>query len=249
MKVLIASTPLAGHLNPLLSVATIPMKHNHEVVVQTTTSLRPIVEAAGAPFVPFLSEAEGVIQDFLTEVPKRNEKTPGLEMISFDMEHLFARYLPAQAAGLEVALRDFPADIILADSLFFGTLPMLLGAREKRPSIIHLGISVLNVGSGKNVPPRQGISQKKQHDEWKERELILLRPAQVAFDAALAKLGSRPLPCPSLESMSILPDLYLHPGIQGFEYPDDSPSFSPVRYIGSLTLPPGHARFRAGGMN
>ncbi|WP_213803146.1 nucleotide disphospho-sugar-binding domain-containing protein [Granulicella sp. dw_53] len=42
--------------------------------------------------------------------------------------------------------------------------------------------------------------------------------------------------------MSILPDLYLHPGIQGFEYPEDSPSISPVRYIGPLPLPPGHAR-------
>jgi UDP:flavonoid glycosyltransferase YjiC (YdhE family) len=127
----------------------------------------------------------------------------------------------------------------MVDSVFFGTLPMLLGAREKRPSIVHLGISVLNVGSGKNLPSRQGISHKEQHAEQEKRELILLKPAQASFDAALAKVGCGPLPCPSLESMSILPDLYLHPGIQGFEYPEESPS--PVRYIGPLPLPPGQA--------
>jgi UDP:flavonoid glycosyltransferase YjiC (YdhE family) len=35
MKVLIASTVAPGHLNPLLAVANILIKHNHEVVVQT----------------------------------------------------------------------------------------------------------------------------------------------------------------------------------------------------------------------
>jgi UDP:flavonoid glycosyltransferase YjiC (YdhE family) len=114
-------------------------------------------------------------------------------------------------------------------------------AREDRPSIVHLGISVLNIGSGKNVPPRPGVSLKEQHAERQKRELLLLRPAQVAFDAALAKVGCGPLPCSALEIMSILPDLYLHPGIQGFEYPEESPSTSPVRYIGPLPLPPGQS--------
>jgi len=43
---------------------------------------------------------------------------------------------------LKMALRHFPADVILVDSLFFATLPMLLGPREKRPAIVHLGVSV-----------------------------------------------------------------------------------------------------------
>jgi UDP:flavonoid glycosyltransferase YjiC (YdhE family) len=241
MKILIASTPAPGHLNPLLAVANILMKHSHEVVVQTAISLRRMVEAAGVAFVPLLPEAGGDPGQYLAEFPERQEKTPGLEMICFDMQHYFARRLPAQAAGLEMALRDFPADMILVDSLFFGTLPMLLGAREKRPAIVHLGISVLNVGSGKNVPPRPGVSQEEQHAEWEMRELLLLKPTQVAFDAALAKAGCGSLPCSAMEIMSNLPDLYLHPGIQSFEYPEESPSSSPVRYIGPLPLPPGQA--------
>ena len=54
MKILIASTNAPGHLNPLLAVADILKKHNHEVVVQAATVVRAMVEAAGLPFLPFL---------------------------------------------------------------------------------------------------------------------------------------------------------------------------------------------------
>ena len=71
----------------------------------------------------------------------------------------------------------------------------------------------------------------------------MLKPAQAAIDKALAKLGCPSLPCPALESMSLLPDLYLHPGITSFEYPDTSSSLSRVRYFGRLPLAAGHASF------
>jgi UDP:flavonoid glycosyltransferase YjiC (YdhE family) len=235
MKILIASTNAPGHLNPLLAVADILRKHNHEVVVQAATVVRAMVEAAGLPFLPFLPEADVNVDQYLAEFPERQDKTPGLEMVCFDMEHYFARLLPGQAAGLEMALRNFPADVILVDSLFFGTLPMLLGPREKRPAVVHLGISVLNIGSGKNIPARPGVPQKDLDAERERRERLLLRPAQAIFNATLTKIGSSPLPCPLFESMSTLPDLYLHPGIGSFEYPDES-STSPVQFIGQLPM-------------
>jgi UDP:flavonoid glycosyltransferase YjiC (YdhE family) len=37
----------------------------------------------------------------------------------------------------------------------------------------------------------------------------------------------------------MLPDLYLQPGIESFQYADDSSSSSHVHYIGLLPLPPG----------
>lgn len=235
MKILIASTNAPGHLNPLLAVANILRKQNHEVVVQAATAVRAMVEAAGLPFLPFLPEADLNVEQYFAEFPERQDKSPGLEMICFDFEHYFARLLPGQAAGLEVALHRFPADVVLVDSLFFGTLPMLLGPREKRPAIVHLGISVLNVGSGKNIPARPGASPKEFDAECERRERLLLKPVQAIFNATLTKIGSRPLPCPAFESMATLPDLYLHPGIRSFEYPDQS-STSPVQFIGPLPL-------------
>jgi MGT family glycosyltransferase len=240
MKILIASVTSAGHLNPLLSIARILVKQGHEVLVQTGTAMKPTVEAAGLPFLPLLPEADMGAPEYFAKHPERQEKTPGMEMIGFDMEHFFLPNLPAQTAGLEQALRDFPADIILAESLFFGTLPLLLGKREKRPAIVHLGVSVLNIGSGKNMPPIPGISTEELQAQHEMRKRLLLTPVQAAAEKILAALGCGPLPCPFLESMSTLPDLYLHPGIASFQYAAyavHSFTSSPVHYIGRLPLP------------
>jgi UDP:flavonoid glycosyltransferase YjiC (YdhE family) len=136
-------------------------------------------------------------------------------------------------------LNYFRKRSILTDAMFFGTLPMLLGAREERPAIVHLGISLLNLFSAKNSPPQPGMSQKEQLAKRERRERVYHNPAKAGVDKALAELGCGPLPCSPLESMSVLPDLYLQPGIESFQYSDDSSSSSHVHYIGLLPMPPG----------
>jgi MGT family glycosyltransferase len=239
MKVLIASTTVPGHLNPLLSVARILVKHGHEVLVQTGKEMEPTVEAAGFPFIQLVPEADMGAPEYLAKHPDRQEKTPGIEMLCYDMEHFFLALLPAQTAGLKKALRHYPADVILADSFFFGTLPLLLGKRDERPTIIHLGITVLNCGSGSNMPPIPGVSEKESDAQHYRREHLLLNPLQAASEKTFADLGCPPLSCPILESMSSLPDLYLHPGIESFQYTASTFLSSPVHYIGRLPLPPG----------
>jgi MGT family glycosyltransferase len=239
MKILIASTTSPGHLNPLLGIARILVKRGHKVLVQTGKAMKPIVEAAGLPFIPLLPEADMGAPEYLAKHPERQEKAPGMEMLGFDMEHFFLPQLPAQTAGLEKALRDFPADIILAESLFMGTLPLLLGARDKRPAIVHVGITTLNCGSGRNMPPIPGISPEELQAQHEKRERLLLKPIQALAEKTLTGLGCRPLRCPVLESMSTLPDLYLHPGIESFQYAAHSYTSSPIHYIGRLPLPPG----------
>lgn len=245
MKVLIASSGIPGHLNPLLAAAGILMKNGHEVALQTSSELRPAVEAAGVRFISEIDGANTFVGSFAAATSERNKKTPGMEMMGFDMEHYFAGVLPAQAQSLKLALRSFAADIILTDCLYWGTLPMLMGPRDERPAIAHLGITVLNIGSGANIPDRPGLSEAEEESERERRERLLLKPAQRAVDAALIKLGCDPLPCPALESMALLPDVYLHPGIESFEYPDRTSSFTSVRYIGPLPLPTGQTALPA----
>jgi UDP:flavonoid glycosyltransferase YjiC (YdhE family) len=138
-----------------------------------------------------------------------------------------------------MSLYDFKADLILADSLYWGTLPMLVGPRHKRPAIAHLGISVVNIASGKNIPMRPDETSEQREAELQLRERLMLQPAQQAVNAALASLGFAMLPCPILEAMTELPDLYLHPGIESFEYPDSN---SKVKYIGALPAPTGQPK-------
>jgi MGT family glycosyltransferase len=236
MKILIASIPAAGHLNPLLSIATLMVQYGHEVAVQVSEDLRPAVESAGHRFLSEIPNAQTSGGYYFETYPERMQKSPGMEMTGYDLVHFFARNIPAQSASLKMALYDFPADLILADSLYWGTLPMLIGSRDKRPAIAHLGVSVVNIGSGKNIPMRPDETPEQREAERQLRKRFMLQPAQQAVNAALASLGCPALPCPILEAMTELPDLYLHPGIESFEYPDSN---SKVRYIGALPTPAG----------
>jgi MGT family glycosyltransferase len=236
MKILIASIPASGHLNPLLSIASLLVELGHEVAVQINEDLRPAVEAAGHRFLSEIPNAQTSAGYYFDNYPERMQKSAGMEMTGYDLVHFFARNIAAQFASLKMALYDFPADLILADSIYWGTLPMLVGPRDKRPAIAHLGVSVANIGSGKNIPMRPDETPKEREAELQLRERFMLHPAQQAVNAALASLGCPALPCPILEAMTELPDLYLHPGIQSFEYPDSN---SKVQYIGALPTPAG----------
>jgi UDP:flavonoid glycosyltransferase YjiC (YdhE family) len=50
MKILIASTPANGHMNPMLAIARILMTEDHDVAIYTGSAFRARVEAAGAKF-------------------------------------------------------------------------------------------------------------------------------------------------------------------------------------------------------
>jgi MGT family glycosyltransferase len=239
MKILIASIPAAGHLNPLLSIASVLVESGHEVAVQVSEDLRAAVESAGHRFLSEIPNAQTSGGYYFETYPERMQKSPGMEMTGYDLVHFFARNIAAQSASLKMALHDFPADLILADSIYWGTLPMLVGPRDKRPAIAHLGVSVVNIGSGKNIPMRPGETPEQREAELQLRERFMLQPAQQAVNAALAGLGYPALPCPILEAMTELPDLYLHPGIESFEYPDSN---SKVRYIGALPTPAGQLK-------
>jgi MGT family glycosyltransferase len=236
MKILIGSTPAAGHLNPLLSVATVMVKYGHEVAVQVNEDMRGAVEAAGHRFLSEIPNAQTSGRYYFETHPERMQKSPGMEMTGYDLVHFFAGNIAAQSASLKMALYDFQADLILADSTYWGTLPMLVGPRDKRPAIAHLGVSVVNLGSGKSIPMRSDETPEQRDAELRLRERFMLQPAQQAVNAVLASLGYPALPCPVLEAMTALPDLYLHPGIKSFEYPDSN---SKVRYIGALPPPAG----------
>ena len=236
MKILIASTSVPGHLNPLLSIASILVGGGYEVAVQVSEDLRPTVEAAGHRFLSELPNAQTSVGYYFETYPERMLKSPGMEMTGYDLVHFFARNIAAQSASLKMALYDFRADLILADSTYWGTLPMLVGSRHKCPAIAHLGISVVNLGSGKNIPIRPDESTEQREAKQRRREVLLLQPAQQAVNVALARLGCPSLSCPILEAMTELPDLYLHPGIESFEYPGSS---SKVHYIGALPTPAG----------
>jgi len=58
MKALLVSTPMMGHLNPVLGVGRILTSEGHDVVGMSSTYLRDRIEAIGADSRSFLPEAD-----------------------------------------------------------------------------------------------------------------------------------------------------------------------------------------------
>ena len=58
MKILIASTPATGHLNPLLAIGRILMAEGHEVAGLSANAMRPQIEEIGAEFHAFRAGAD-----------------------------------------------------------------------------------------------------------------------------------------------------------------------------------------------
>jgi hypothetical protein len=70
VRILIASTPMTGHLNPLLTIGRLLIAEGHEVVGLTGSALRERIEGIGAQFQPLPAGADLDLRDILSVVPE-----------------------------------------------------------------------------------------------------------------------------------------------------------------------------------
>src|SRR3981189_3673062 len=122
-----------------------------------------MVEAAGIPFIPLLPEADVEVGQFFAKHPEVHEKEP-LERTRFGLENYFLPQLPAQAAGLEMPLHDFPADVILTESMFYGTLPLFLAGVTIARLLFMRASSCSTSSVGKPCRPYR----EHQRKSWKK---------------------------------------------------------------------------------
>jgi MGT family glycosyltransferase len=245
-RLLVAVTAVPGHVLPLLMAVRHLVGRGHEVLVHTGSLFRARVETAGARFVPFCLEIDHDYRHLDDHFPERRKIAPGLGQIAFALRHLFADAIPHQAAGIRDILGWFAADAIIIDALMCGAFPLLLGAVDQRPPIVSIGVSPLAVSSvdtspfGTALPPPTSPEDRIRNAAL-DRYLheAVFGSLQQYFTDILARNGSPPLPHSLFDSMVRLPDLYLQPTTQAFEYPrSDLPGN--VRFVGPMVpLPTG----------
>jgi UDP:flavonoid glycosyltransferase YjiC (YdhE family) len=249
MRIILASQPIAGHVNPVLAAARILVAAGHDIVMTTGSHFRDVVEASGARFKPLPPGADLDLTDIDTLWPERKALPPGPAQLAFDLKHVFIDPLRAQYAALDALLRETDADLVMADTLFMGLLPLLLRKQRTRAVVAALGIFFLPVARDDGAPALLGLPPAADAaDEAKYRAIAaemqagLMGPAQAEVNAILADLGAAPLPASLslVDAVCMLCDLYLQPSVPGFEYPRRA--MPPhVRFIGALPAPEGHA--------
>jgi UDP:flavonoid glycosyltransferase YjiC (YdhE family) len=243
MKILIASTPATGHLNPLLAIGRILLAEGHEVVGLSGNALRHRIEGIGAKFRPLPAGADFDLRDIISVVPELKDIPPGPEWLRVAIERVFVDTIPAQHRGLQQVLRDFPADVIIGDDMIFGVLPMLLGPRSKRPPVVLCGTSFLHWLREDGAPHFAGLppaTTQAQLVEYaaiaQEHDRVVNRPVSRRLNRSLAGMGVRPLSTPLFDSVVELADAYMQLTVPSFEFPRKIPPS--VHFIGALPIIP-----------
>ncbi|WP_433514770.1 glycosyltransferase [Nonomuraea sp. CA-143628] len=216
-KILVAATPVHGHVAPLLTIAADLVRRGHEVTVLTGARFKDRTEAVGAFFTALPEEADYDERYMDQEFPERNLFSPGPAQLGFDVKHIFGDPIPAQYAALRSLLADFPATAVITDNLFVGALPLSMASEPgTRPISVAVGIS----------PPFPATGWMPELHE----------DAQQYMEKVFESIGVT-LPGFVLTSLMTAPDHFLQLTVPGFEFPrDDLPSS--FRFVGPLPSPP-----------
>jgi MGT family glycosyltransferase len=246
MKILIASTPATGHLNPLLAIGRFLIAEGHEVAFLSGSVLRSRIEGIGATFHAFPAGADFDLRDFASVAPELKSMPPGPDWLRVAMERVFVDSVPAQHEGLRQVLRSFAADVVIGDDMLFGVLPMLLGPPLERPPIMLCGTSFLHWQREDGAPHFVGLppaTTKQQRDDYaaiyREHDRRIYQPVADRLNRSLQTMGVGPLSMTLFDSVVGLADAYLQLTVPSFEFPRDIPPS--VHFVGTPPIIPNQA--------
>jgi MGT family glycosyltransferase len=244
MKILFASTPATGHVNPLLAITHMLLAEGHEITFLTGTAFRARIESCGAKFFPLPPAADFDPQDIFLLIPELKSIPPGPEWLRVVSERIFVETIPAQYRGLLQALDKCGADAIVGDDMFFGVLPMLLGARAKRPPIVLCGTSLLHWAREDGAPNFLGLPPATTAEQRAEYAAIAQQydgavdqPVLRRLNQTLKAMAVGPVSVPLFHSVVELADAYMQLSVPSFEFPRQIPSS--VHFVGTPPIIPG----------
>lgn len=238
-RILILTTPIGGHVAPMLSAASGLVARGHEVLFLTGSRFADAVAATGAEHVALPPEADYDDRDIDAAFPQRRA-LKGMAQLKSDLMNTFIDPLPHQYRAVCELLDTREIDVIVSEGAATGAVPLVLGARATRPPVVSCGVVPLTLGSrdtapyGPGLPPKAGALGRLRNRALRFGvEKIAFRSVQQHANSLLQQVGARPLPVFCFDAIGVLPDRFLQFSVPGFEYPrSDLPST--VRFAGRL---------------
>ncbi|MGV9478877.1 glycosyltransferase [Gordonia aichiensis] len=238
---LLASTPLVGHVAPLVAVARDLTARGHEVTMLTGSRFAPSIRAAGAQPLRLDGVADFDERELDTYLPHA-DRYHGIGLSRYQLTQTFVRPMPEQWRGLRAALDAAPVDAILVDNFFLGALPLLVGQRRQRPPVLAVGVGPLAQFSRNTAPPNSGFAPSWSHAGMlRNRAMnsfarrVLFRSLQRYAIGLYSEMTESPVPpgFPFVLDVAASFDSYLHLGPREFEYPLDD-LLPTVRFVGPI---------------
>jgi MGT family glycosyltransferase len=195
-RYLLAASPLAGHVTPMLTVATDLRRRGHDVTLVTGPSFHDAVTRRGVQAVDLPDDARP------RPVNGASTAKPGSSLIGLwqsgraDMRSVFVAPMAAQYRVLREQLSARDADAVIVDVAFTGALPLLLSG-ERRPPVAVCGVSPLMLSSDDTPPfglgwqPKPGFDYRRMN--WFVQH-VLFADVQARMNATLRAVGAPPSP-------------------------------------------------------
>ena len=220
-RYLLAVSPLAGHVMPLLRVGADLRSRGHHVRLLTGAEYRDIIGDHG--LCPAVLPAQAHPRAPLAANRDSTAAFASLvERWKFgraDMRSVFLTPMPAQYRALREQLHPQRFDAVLCDVAFSGALPLLL-TDAPRPHVVACGVGPLTLSSidappfGTGWQPRPGRNYRAM--TWVVQR-VLFADVQARLNTALRALGARRAPV-FLPDWPLLADRLLQFTVPSMEY-------------------------------
>jgi UDP:flavonoid glycosyltransferase YjiC (YdhE family) len=247
-RFLVGTMAAHGHVNPGLPIARKLVERGHEVWWYTGKSFQPAIEATGARYVPMKTapdyrDRSRFSEEDVKTIFRDGERLTGLARVKWEIKLVFYDPIPGQVHDLEEVLREFPADVLLADPSFVGA--SCIHERGGPPWAAY-GLSVLTFSSRDTapfslglLPSNSAIGRLRNRILHLLLERVLLRDVSAYLNMIRGRLGLPPTRRAFFEN-ALSPFLYLQGSTRAFEYPrSDLPP--QVHFIGPfLPVAPEH---------
>ncbi|MGL5927451.1 MAG: glycosyltransferase, partial [Dermatophilaceae bacterium] len=233
------SSPIHGHVRPLLSVAEGLVGRGHRVRFLTGSRFAEEVAATGATHLPLSGAADFDDRGLAADGGHRRPRRGSIGDVRADLRRVFLVPARDQHDALAAAVRS-PTDVVLTDPTF--TASILLAAEQPadRPPIVGIGMSPPLVVSadtapyGTGLPPLRAVALNRLRNRALQALVdgVLFRPVQREWDALFRDLRRHPAQVSVFDSSSYL-DAVVQLSVPSFEYPRHDLRV-PLRFAGPL---------------
>jgi UDP:flavonoid glycosyltransferase YjiC (YdhE family) len=239
---LICSTPVHGHVSPMVAIGADLVARGNRVVMLTGSRFEQRVLAAGMEFRALGGNADFDDRDVASYLPDRANYKPGIAQAQYDIKTMFVATIPAQLTAVRDILAADAPDAILVDTAFVGTAPLVLDPDAQHPPVLAVGVlplaqsSVDVAPSGMGLPPASGVFGRLRNRVLNVLGAkVLFRDTQKLAEQMFAEVGAPPLKHFVMD-VSTAYERFLQLNAPAFEYPrsDLSPN---TLFVGPIPAP------------
>ena len=221
--ILVALTPITGHVRPALPLVRALVDRGHDVVVYTGSTFAASIRAAGATAAPVVRGRDVDDDQATGRAMADGGRRPGVKRLPWDVLHRFVEPVPGQLADLAAIVADTRPDVVVVDN---ACIAGALAARLHGIPCLLFSVTPLAISSKDTAPFGTGLQPARTRLaaaryvalRWLTRHVVFRR-AQRAARAVVRDQGLTPPSGFFMDWVQTFASRVLHTSVPSLEYP------------------------------